>query len=295
MNLNTIDEALARYDGKLSADDAARLTLLRALWGIMARTSLHAAGTYEVPSAEDLTQDVREGQPFIANHPIPVDLESLADVTELLLACTLDSGAYPDSVVKTLRALNVRQLIIISDEELASVDPEQYLNSLIQAMQTYGVGGFEEAMLAGMVSLGLRALIEPAAAACMAAIPQETISQAHTSNCPVCGGRPTLGILYAGKTGRVLGRRLACTQCGTEWDYAWPCCPHCGTTELEKLGYRTIEGDVNHRIEYCDACGNYLRCATVPNDAAYSIDVEDAIMASMDSYVDVSDNAPSNA
>ncbi len=290
MNLQRIDESLAEYDGKLTQETAAQLTLLRALWGIMARTSIQAKGLYQTPSEDDLVQDLLEGQPFFANHPVEVDLESLADAVELLLACTLDSGAYPPEVASAMRALNVRQLILISDEKLASVDPEQYLNSLIQAMQTYGVNGLQVTLLAGIVSMALRALIEPAAEACMKTVPEETLRQVNSSSCPVCGGRPTLGLLYEGKSGRILGRRLACTQCGTEWDYAWPTCPHCETAELEKLGYRTLEGDSKHRIEYCDNCGNYLRAAVVPNQGVYSIDVEDAVMAVLDSYAQVADN-----
>lgn len=290
MNAKKIEVAIHAYDGKLSAYDTMRLRLFQALWAIMARTEAQAAASVPTYDADELAHDLAEGQPFMANHPIPVDAESLADVVSLLVACVVDAQVYQSDVNTALKALNIRQLIYVSDTALAAVDPEQYLNSLVEAMQNFGVDGAQITILIGLVSLGLRALLEPAADAMMRQVTDAQIRDAHAKSCPVCGGRPALATLATRKAAESTGRKLACLQCGTEWEYDRFACPHCGTDDFSQLGYRTIKGDDAHRVDFCKACGNYIRTSVIETPFhPYSIDVEDCMMAQLDAFADSSE------
>ena len=294
MDYKKIEAAVRAYDGKASAYDTMRLRLFSALWSIMARTEVQAkAGARPADGiADDLAADLEQGLPFMANHPIPVDAESLADVVELLVACVVDAKVYQPDVNTALKALNVRQLIYVSDVDLASVDPEQYLNSLVEAMRGFGLDGAQITILTGMVSLGLRALLEPAADAMMACVGEDAVRDAYAKNCPVCGGRPSLAVLAARKPAKSTGRRLACLQCGTTWEYDRFACPHCGNDDITQLGYRTLKGDDAHRVDFCKKCGNYIRTTCVETTFhPVSIDVEDCIMAQLDAYAAEGPNA----
>lgn len=287
MDISQIEALAQVYDKKLSDQDRARLTLFRAIWGIMAKTAGRVAVSPGALNNDGLRADLLEGLPFMSNYPICVDAESLADVVEVLTSCLVDSGVYSKEVCTAITAPNMRQLIMLSDMDLASVDPEQYLNSLVDIMKNYGFDGSQITVLIGLVSFGLRALQEPVAHAMVSAVPKEEYARAHSLSCPVCGGRPSLAVLVRQKPSAGTGRKLACIQCGTEWEFDRIRCPHCGTSDVRQLGFRTLKGDSSHRIDYCEACGNYIRTAVVDTgDTAYSIDVEDCVMAAMDSYAD---------
>ena len=287
MDISKIEDIVASYSKKIPDQSKDQLMLFCALWGIMGRTSARAAlGAFKV-DGEALEEDLREGLPFMSNCPIPVDTESLADVVELLTACLVESGVYQPEICTALTAINTRQLLVLSDGELASVDPERYLSSLVDIMRNYGLDGSHITVLVGLMSLGLRALQEPAAQAMVHAVSPEAFAAAHSLSCPVCGGRPSLAVLSRQKPSNGTGRKLACLQCGTEWEFDRIRCPHCGNADVSTLGFRTLKGDDAHRIDYCEACGNYLRTAVVETSAtSYSIDVEDCVMAAMDSYAD---------
>lgn len=292
MDLARIQQAAKAYQGNVDASTQAQLDLMQALWGICARSSARVA-PYR-PAAPEARQayldrlktDFEQGIPFMSDNPICVDAESLADVVETLRACVVDSGAYPKEFVSSIQAINLRQVVMVSDMDLASVDPEAYLNSLVEAMQAYGIDGATVTLLVGLVSLGLRSLQGPAAQEMMEDAGEACADgSAHANCCPVCGGRPTMAVLVQNRGSKGTGRKLACVQCGTEWEYDRFRCPHCRTTDISKLGYRTLKHDSRHRIDYCDECGNYIRTVVIPTaNSAYSIDVEDCVMASMDSY-----------
>lgn len=287
MDISQIGAISKAYAGKLPVQDRSRLALFQALWAIMAKTADRAAVSPDAFDADGLRADLLEGLPFMSRCPIPIDAESLADVVEVLTSCLVDSGVYPKEVCTAITAPNMRQLVMLSDMDVAAVDPERYLNSLIEVMRNYGFDGSQITVLIGLVSLGLRALIEPVAHAMVKAVPEDEYARAHSLSCPVCGGRPSLAVLVRQKPSRATGRKLACIQCGTEWEFDRIRCPHCGTDDVRKLGFRTLKGDSLHRIDYCEACGNYIRTAVVETpDTPYSIDVEDCVMAAMDSYAD---------
>ncbi|HWI65300.1 MAG TPA: formate dehydrogenase accessory protein FdhE [Symbiobacteriaceae bacterium] len=73
-------------------------------------------------------------------------------------------------------------------------------------------------------------------------------------HCPVCGRKAHMGHIDADNI-----KFLHCPACETVWRTARVGCPTCGTTDPQYVGYLSVEGDAEHRVEYCTACGGYLK------------------------------------
>lgn len=75
--------------------------------------------------------------------------------------------------------------------------------------------------------------------------------------CPLCSGRPHVGVL------RPLGdgarRSLICSLCATEWEYRRILCPTCDEENVDKLPVYTAEGLDYVRVEACDTCHHYIK------------------------------------
>lgn len=72
--------------------------------------------------------------------------------------------------------------------------------------------------------------------------------------CAVCGRKAHMGHIDRDNV-----KFLHCPTCETTWRTARLGCPFCGTTDPHQLGYFTVEGDPEHRVEHCTACGGYLK------------------------------------
>jgi FdhE protein len=77
------------------------------------------------------------------------------------------------------------------------------------------------------------------------------------SYCPLCGERPAMGQLTGTDPGRL--RLLSCGRCETRWRYRRTGCPFCEKEDDHRLASLAIEGEGGLRIDYCDACGGYLK------------------------------------
>ena len=89
----------------------------------------------------------------------------------------------------------------------------------------------------------------------LAAHPAFKDRNANTMGCPCCGGAPRMG-RYDREEGR---RFLWCDLCNIQWQFTRIVCPFCGNRSHEKLGYLTVEGSTEHRIDVCETCKSYLR------------------------------------
>lgn len=72
--------------------------------------------------------------------------------------------------------------------------------------------------------------------------------------CPVCMRRPHMG--------RIDGENhkyLHCQACETSWRVPRVACTVCGCTDTEKLGFFTVEGHDELRVEYCTECSDYKK------------------------------------
>jgi FdhE protein len=77
------------------------------------------------------------------------------------------------------------------------------------------------------------------------------------SVCPLCCGRPLVGVLRPqGDGGR---RSLICALCATEWVYRRIVCPACGEESVGKLPIYVAEELGHVRVEACDTCHCYIK------------------------------------
>ena len=82
--------------------------------------------------------------------------------------------------------------------------------------------------------------------------------------CPVCSGRPQVGVLRPmGDGGK---RSLICSLCATEWDFRRLLCPACGEEDVEKLPVYIADEHPHVRVEACDTCRYYIKTIDMTKD-----------------------------
>ncbi len=74
-------------------------------------------------------------------------------------------------------------------------------------------------------------------------------------DCPLCGTKPHYGQLRA-EDG---AKELECWLCDTKWLHTRIKCPYCDNTDMEKLGYFTVEDNEKIRVNYCQKCCQYYK------------------------------------
>ena len=75
--------------------------------------------------------------------------------------------------------------------------------------------------------------------------------------CPLCNGRPLVGVLRPESDGAK--RFLICARCATEWAFRRIVCPACGEEAVEKLAIYTADQFQHVRVEACDTCRYYIK------------------------------------
>lgn len=93
--------------------------------------------------------------------------------------------------------------------------------------------------------------------------------------CPICGDQPSLAFLrpkdpepsefLVSKSGQFW---LHCSLCAHNWRYVRSKCPHCETTDHEKLEYFHVQGREDERIYACSSCKRYIPCVDLTSRAA---------------------------
>jgi formate dehydrogenase accessory protein FdhE len=94
--------------------------------------------------------------------------------------------------------------------------------------------------------------------------------------CPLCGGRPFLGVLRVEGDG---GKRcMVCSFCGFEWDFRRILCPTCGEEEEKKLPVYVAEQFPHIRVEGCETCKFFVRTIDLTKDG-YAVPFVDDLAA----------------
>jgi FdhE protein len=100
--------------------------------------------------------------------------------------------------------------------------------------------------------------------------------------CPGCGSGAALSILLP-EEGH---RRLWCRCCGLQWPVKRLQCPWCGTSDVHRLGYFTVEGLSGRRVDFCQECRRYIKTRDLHEngaaDAPFLAEVEDLLSAELD-------------
>ncbi len=77
------------------------------------------------------------------------------------------------------------------------------------------------------------------------------------SYCPTCGALAAMAQLVGTDPGRL--RFLSCGCCRSRWRYRRTGCPFCQSVDDHRLAVVAVEGESGLRIDYCDACGGYVK------------------------------------
>lgn len=289
-NLQQADAAIAAYEAKLSESEIERLHFFRTLWGVQDELCReHAdAVSFEVPCAHDLKALSEAEQPVLRAHPVTIDEEALVEGASRLAAAMALFDGFDQASRDALARVRWDRLVHASDIALAGSNPAAYVEAFVGLLEDDGLDEAAARMGGAVVSLALRAYLEPVAQAVQAARVEGNADQPYPVHCPVCGCEASVAhVGTAGTKTKGRGRALWCAQCGCVWDFERVRCARCGTQNQGHLHFFNVEGDDDHRIATCDECGGYVRTVyeeDSPMAALYpfSYEVEDVVMAKLD-------------
>jgi FdhE protein len=91
-----------------------------------------------------------------------------------------------------------------------------------------------------------------------------TLPHGTPNVCPLCGGKPLVGVLRVEGDGAK--RLLTCFLCATEWDYRRLVCPSCGEEDVKKLAVYQAKEFPAVRVEACDTCRGYIKTVDLTKD-----------------------------
>jgi formate dehydrogenase maturation protein FdhE len=150
--------------------------------------------------------------------------------------------------------------LVAAASSISVLDQPSWL-SLLRAY--WEVGGTNDQGIGPFAQFIPRAFAQPLAellAAYTTTAP--VLSTQHV--CPLCEGRPLLGVLrQEGDGGK---RRLLCSFCLQEWDFRRIYCYACGEEDEKKLPVYVAEQFPHVRVEACDTCKVYIRTIDLTKD-----------------------------
>ena len=304
MDFRRIDAAIASYASRGDEVLNARLTFFRALWEIQDSYASKAASTsgcqLDCERAHDVFEQVDPNVnpekvfPLLEHMPMSIDKNLFIGAVKDLSHLFTTQESFDPCVKSTLMAFDWETFISQLSLELAGANPSAFLDSamtLLEEMVAKDERIERPGFIITVLSLAVRAMLDGYAYdlmhAYMDTCPHETYYMDRLSYCPVCGSDATAS--YVGPTEADHGnsKELWCSQCGSRWDYGRIRCPHCLTTDQDKLHYLNVEGDEEHRVYICDKCHTYMRTYfESPNVSIFatpfSFEVEDVVMANLD-------------
>ena len=77
------------------------------------------------------------------------------------------------------------------------------------------------------------------------------------STCPLCGGRPVVGVLRSEGDGA--RKSLICMLCAHEWIFRRVYCPACGEEREPQMAFYSAPEIAHVRVDVCDTCHTYLK------------------------------------
>jgi formate dehydrogenase maturation protein FdhE len=75
--------------------------------------------------------------------------------------------------------------------------------------------------------------------------------------CPLCGGKPIVGVLRAEGDGAK--KSLICMLCAHEWVFRRIYCPACGEEREPQMAFYSAPEIAHARVDVCDTCHTYLK------------------------------------
>jgi formate dehydrogenase accessory protein FdhE len=77
------------------------------------------------------------------------------------------------------------------------------------------------------------------------------------STCPLCGGKPAVGVLRSEGDGAK--KSLICMLCAHEWLFRRIYCPACGEEREPQMAFYAAPEIAHVRVDVCDTCHTYLK------------------------------------
>ncbi|MGO9947950.1 MAG: formate dehydrogenase accessory protein FdhE [Steroidobacteraceae bacterium] len=77
------------------------------------------------------------------------------------------------------------------------------------------------------------------------------------STCPLCGGKPIVGVLRGQGDGAK--KSLICMLCAHEWAFRRIYCPACGEEREPQMAFYSAPEIPHVRVDVCDTCHTYLK------------------------------------
>jgi FdhE protein len=77
------------------------------------------------------------------------------------------------------------------------------------------------------------------------------------SLCPLCGGKPVVGVLRGEGDGAK--KSLICMLCAYEWNFRRIYCPACGEEREPQMAFYSAPEIAHVRADVCDSCHTYLK------------------------------------
>jgi len=91
----------------------------------------------------------------------------------------------------------------------------------------------------------------------LAANREATIVDGTPLTCPLCGGKPIVGILRTEGDGAK--KSLICMLCAHEWVFRRIYCPACGEEREPQMAFYSAPEISHVRVDVCDTCHTYLK------------------------------------
>ena len=91
----------------------------------------------------------------------------------------------------------------------------------------------------------------------LAAHRENTTVDGAPSTCPLCGGKPVVGVLRSEGDGAK--KSLICMLCAHEWNFRRIYCPACGEEREPQMAFYSAPEIAHVRVDVCDTCHTYLK------------------------------------
>jgi formate dehydrogenase maturation protein FdhE len=86
---------------------------------------------------------------------------------------------------------------------------------------------------------------------------ERAIMDGTPSTCPLCGGKPIVGVLRSEGDGAK--KSLICMLCAHEWNFRRIYCPACGEEREPQMAFYSAPEIAHVRVDVCDSCHYYLK------------------------------------
>src|ERR1700735_703082 len=91
----------------------------------------------------------------------------------------------------------------------------------------------------------------------LAAHREPALGDGTPTTCPLCGGKPVVGVLRSEGDGAK--KSLICMLCAHEWNFRRIYCPACGEEREPQMAFYSAPEIAHVRVAVCDTCHTYLK------------------------------------